>query len=173
MSRKSNLLNSSKYFKLIREVEKKEGIPEGVLFGLLDQESSFNPDIMSGKIKSKSGAIGIAQFMPETAKDFNLDPTNIKASIRASGKYLSRLNNSHGNWNDALTAYNWGTGNVSKFKSGKRKDIPNEAFEYASRVKERAKLFTYKDIDNKKVYESKEKSNEPIKQFTPPISTEI
>lgn len=101
------------YLKEIYATEVNWGLPHKLLARLLYQESRFNPDIISGKKKSSAGAIGIAQFMPATAKGFGLDPTDPIASIRTAGKYLAQLYKRFGNWTEALAAYNWGQGNVA------------------------------------------------------------
>ena len=81
------------------------------------QESLFNP-----KAVSPVGAIGIAQFLPGTAKDMGIDPWNPKESIMAQARYMDYQ---IGQWNPSLgnrtrqdlvalglAGYNWGLGNV-------------------------------------------------------------
>jgi cell wall-associated NlpC family hydrolase len=48
----------------------------------LDQESGWNPDAVS-----PAGAIGIAQFMPDTARGLGINPSDPIASILGMGKY--------------------------------------------------------------------------------------
>ena len=83
-------------------------------------ESLLNP-----KAVSHVGAKGIAQFMPGTAKQFNLDPFDPKASIFAQAKYMKYLKGQwrrHGRTEEemyrlAWACYNWGLGNVLKLQS--------------------------------------------------------
>ena len=75
------------------------------------QESKLNPQAVSS-----CGARGIAQFMPATARQYELtDPTDVPASIRANQTYMLRLEaQTHGDWDAALASYNCGYGNYSK-----------------------------------------------------------
>lgn len=100
------------YAEKIAQVENAQGLPPGLLGRLLHQESRFRPDIISGRVKSPVGAMGIAQFMPATAKDVGVDPLDAFASIDAAGRYLKKLYTLTGSWADALASYNWGVGNV-------------------------------------------------------------
>jgi soluble lytic murein transglycosylase-like protein len=107
-------------------------IPPEVLYKLLRNESRFRPDIIDGRTKSPTGALGIAQFMPATAVEelgsvqAALDP-NI--AIPGAARYLAKLRKSFdGDLTKAVAAYNWGIGNV------KRKGLanaPKETVNYA------------------------------------------
>lgn len=105
---------AEKYMAAIRSAEGKYGLPENLLARLLWQESRFREDIITGKTKSPVGALGIAQFMPATAREFKIDPLNPSQAIDAAGRYLAQLFKRFGNWREALAAYNWGQGNVSR-----------------------------------------------------------
>lgn len=102
------------YITAIKAAENKYNLPDNLLARLLHQESRYRADIITGKTKSRVGATGIAQFMPATAKQFNINPSNPFQSIDAAGLYLSKLYNRFGQWDKALAAYNWGQGNVSR-----------------------------------------------------------
>lgn len=102
------------YLEAISQAEARHGLPKNLLARQLQQESSYKPEIITGKQKSITGAVGIAQFMPATAKEFGIDPTNPWQSIDAAGKYMKQLYNRFGTWPLALAAYNWGMGNVAK-----------------------------------------------------------
>ena len=58
------------------------------------------------------------------------------AQREASRQYLLGLQQKNPDWSkeDVLRAYNWGPGNVHRYKSGSRKDIPKEAQEYPSKI---------------------------------------
>lgn len=129
------------YIAKAHAAEEKYGIPKGMFVGLLEQESAWRPEVISGKKKSKAGAIGIAQFMPATAKDEGVDPLNVDQAIDGGAAYLARMKDSAGSWTGALTAYNWGIGNYQKWLKGERKTQPKEAREYAGKVQRRAKAF--------------------------------
>ena len=129
------------YIALAREMEQQYGMPAGMFAGLLEQESGWRPDVISGKKKSKAGALGIAQFMPATAEEQGVDPLDPEAAIRAGAKYLAKMKDMAGSWTGGLTAYNWGIGNYRKFISGKKKRQPKESREYANKVQQRAATF--------------------------------
>lgn len=100
----------------IRNAEIANGIPAGMLARLLWQESRYRPDIISGATRSPVGALGIAQFMPATARDMGIDPLDPMQAIPAAARYLAQCFKWTGgnDWAKALAAYNWGAGNVNK-----------------------------------------------------------
>lgn len=102
------------YRAAIAGAETANGIPSGMLARLLYQESRYRPDIISGRTRSRAGAIGIAQFMPATAAEWGVDPFDPFSSIDGAGRYLAWLHRRVGSWAGALAAYNWGIGNVMK-----------------------------------------------------------
>lgn len=102
------------YADAIAAAETANGIPAHLLERQLYQESHWRPEIINGTLKSPSGAIGVAQFMPGTARDFGIDPTDPDQSIAAAGRYMAQLYTRFGTWEQALAAYNWGMGNVSR-----------------------------------------------------------
>lgn len=130
------------YINKAREAEKKYGIPENTLVGLLAQESGhFDPKVISGERKSYAGAIGIGQFMTKTAKDYGIDPLNVDQAIDASAKYLSRSYNNLGNWDDAILSYNAGEGRVREYRAGKPIKL-KEHQEYVDRVKNQIQTYS-------------------------------
>jgi soluble lytic murein transglycosylase-like protein len=71
-------------------------------------ESNFNPFAVSG-----AGALGIAQFMPGTARTYGLlDPFDAAASISAQAHLMRDLLRRFGSVSLALAAYNAGAGAV-------------------------------------------------------------
>lgn len=105
------------YEAAIRAAADSTGVPFPILVWMLWEESRYNPKIIDGTIKSPVGAMGIAQFMPGTAKDIlgseaaALDPSK---AIPGAARYLARLKKSTGSWKLALAAYNWGSGNLQR-----------------------------------------------------------
>lgn len=102
------------YADMIDRAEREHGIPPAMLERLLWQESRYRQDIITGRVRSPAGAMGIAQFMPATAAEFGIDPLKPEQAIPAAARYLRRLYNRFGNWTEALAAYNWGQGNVAR-----------------------------------------------------------
>ena len=103
-----------KYAALIAAAGSKYDLPVDLLARLLWQESRYREDIITGAVRSRVGAVGIAQFMPATAAEMGIDPLNVEQSIDAAAKYLRRLYNSLQVWDKAIAAYNWGIGNVQR-----------------------------------------------------------
>lgn len=119
------------YLAAIKAAETAYGLPKNLLARLLHQESRFREDIITGKTKSPAGAVGIAQFMPATAKQFGINPLDPWASIDAAGRYLKQLYSQFGRWDKALASYNWGQGNVSRKGLDK---APTETKNYFSQI---------------------------------------
>ena len=96
---------------------KEYGVEPELIRGLMKQESNFNPTAIS-----KSGAMGLMQIMPATARDLKLDnPWDISDNIRAGTKHLKWLLGVYGgDYSLALAAYNAGHGNVNKWLKDSR-----------------------------------------------------
>lgn len=108
---------SAPYRGAIQVAADSNGVPASILAWLLWKESRYNPKIINGAIRSPTGAMGIAQFMPGTAVEelgseaAALDPAR---AIPGAARYLAKLYRSTGTWQGALAAYNWGIGNVQR-----------------------------------------------------------
>lgn len=118
------------YDDLIHAAAIQYGIRPQILYNLLYAESRFRSDIITGKVRSSTGALGIAQFMPTTAIqelgsiNAALDPLR---AIPGAARYLAKLIRSAGSETAGIAAYNWGIGNVL-FKGLKR--APGETVRY-------------------------------------------
>lgn len=104
----------AKYAAAITSAEQQYNLPPDMLARLLWQESRYREDIITGATRSPAGALGIAQFMPATARDMGIDPLNTAQAIPAAARYLASLYRQTGTWTQALAAYNWGIGNVQR-----------------------------------------------------------
>jgi membrane-bound lytic murein transglycosylase D len=101
-------------FHIVEEVEKRGMPTEIALLPMI--ESAFNP-----KAYSRAHASGIWQFIPSTGKHFGLQQNwwydgrrDIMAATDAALDYLQKLYEMFGSWELALSAYNWGEGNVMR-----------------------------------------------------------
>lgn len=119
------------YAETIRAAEQKNGLPESLLARVLYQESRFRPDIITGKVRSKAGATGIAQFMPKTAAALGVDPLNPTSAINGAARELRSLFDRFGDWTHAIAAYNWGQGNLAKYGLDR---APAETKAYVSEI---------------------------------------
>lgn len=91
-------------------------LPPAFLARLLWQESSFRPHVVS-----RAGALGIAQFMPETALERGLDdPFDPARAIETSAALLGDLARRFGNLGLAAAAYNGGPARVTGWLAGRR-----------------------------------------------------
>jgi hypothetical protein len=122
---------------LATEAARKHGIDPVFYTAQIEQESGWNPNA-----RSKAGARGLAQFMPDTAKTFGLNPLDPVASLDAGAKYMAQLKQKFGDEDTARLAYNWGEGNVASYlKTGmgnKGRALPKEAEEYNKKIYARA-----------------------------------
>lgn len=102
------------YFPLIEEELIKAGLPIE-LRAMVIIESGFR-----STIESKSGAVGIWQFMPATGKQYGLEINSLIdercnpiLSTRAACRYLKNMYELYGDWTLAIASYNCGPGNVN------------------------------------------------------------
>lgn len=133
--------NREKWLPTIRRAEQQYSIPAGLLDRLLAQESRYRTDIITGKTKSRVGALGIAQFMPATARQelgseaAALDPAR---AIPGAARYLAKLYKMAGSWQLAVAGYNWGIGNAlaarAKSGAGWLATAPRETRDYVGAV---------------------------------------
>lgn len=115
---------------LFSDLEKKNGLPQGLLASVLNAESDGGKYVVSPK-----GALGPFQFMPGTAAQYGLDQGSVfklDASANAAARYLhDLLATFHGDLPEALAAYNWGQGNVMRKGMGA---LPQETQDYIRKV---------------------------------------
>jgi len=81
------------------------GIPANLLSNLLRAESNFNPRA-TGPMTKYGQAEGIAQFIPQTAARYHINPYDPDQGIRGAAEYLRDLYNEKGTWAGAVAAYN-------------------------------------------------------------------
>lgn len=119
--------------RLIETSAMANSIPPEIFTRLIWRESSFRPGVTSS-----AGAQGIAQFMPGTAVEWNLDdPFDPEKAIPASAAYLTALKQQFGNWGLALAAYNAGPKRLSDwFDRGRF--LPPETEDYVRFITHRS-----------------------------------
>ena len=117
---------SQMYFPIYEEYLDKYDLPLELKY-LSIIESALNPNA-----RSRSGAVGLWQFMYNTGKMLDLEINNYiddrkdpYKSTDAACKYLSYLYNTFGDWELAIAAYNGGPGTVRNaiIKAGGERDF--------------------------------------------------
>ncbi|HET7805916.1 MAG TPA: lytic transglycosylase domain-containing protein [Pseudolabrys sp.] len=109
---------------LVRAAQNND-LPVPFFIRLLYQESTFRPAAISS-----AGALGIAQFMPETAAHRRLDnPFDPAQAIPASARLLRDHYRRYGNLGLAAAAYNAGPRRVDDWRA-KKGPLPQETQDY-------------------------------------------
>ena len=156
----SRVLALSKYcFPIIEQELLAAGLPIELRY-LPIIESNLSPQAVS-----RSGAVGIWQFMPATGKNLGLEinslvdeRSDIILSTRAACRFLKHLYNTYEDWTLALAAYNCGPGNVNRaiIRAGSNCKtfwdiydwLPSETREYVPKFIAAAYAFTYHKLHN-------------------------
>lgn len=101
----------AEYRDLVTTAALSSGLQPALLAALLQAESGFNP-----RAVSPAGALGIAQFMPGTARGMDLrNPFDPEQAIPAAARLLSGHVRAFGSTALALAAYNAGPGAVQRY----------------------------------------------------------
>lgn len=99
------------HLRLAQAAATRHGIPVGIFLRLVAQESGWNPTARSVK-----GALGLAQLMPETARELRVDPLDPAQNLEGGARYLRAQYEAFGSWPLALAAYNAGPGAVERYR---------------------------------------------------------
>ena len=125
-------LSSHKYASLVAAEAKRQGRDPNVILQMLQKETGGlkNPETA----RSKAGAIGIAQFMPKTAKQYGINPEVPEEAAYGMVKHFGYLEDKYKDPKLAMAAYNWGEGNLNKWlkEGADPRKMPRETRQYAS-----------------------------------------
>jgi soluble lytic murein transglycosylase-like protein len=91
------------YLEMAKAAARKHDVPEDLFLRLVQQESGWNPTVVSPK-----GAVGLAQLMPGTADLLGVDEHDPQSNLEGGARYLSMMYARFGSWKLALAAYNAG-----------------------------------------------------------------
>lgn len=97
------------FVEMARAAARKHQVPEDLFLRLVQQESGWNPTA-----KSHKGALGLAQLMPQTARELGVDPLKPRQNLEGGARYLRQQFLTFRSWPLALAAYNAGPGAVRK-----------------------------------------------------------
>jgi hypothetical protein len=102
-------------FKLIQRAALRHKVPAAFVKSIVAAESNFDCNAVSPK-----GAIGLMQLMPETAEQYDADPTIPEQNLDAGTHYLrvlmDRYQNGRFSLQRVIAAYNAGPGMVDKYR---------------------------------------------------------
>lgn len=118
------------YAGMVAQDAKKYGVDPSISLRILNNETGNikNPETAV----SSAGAVGIAQFMPGTAKQYKIDPTDPKQASDAMNRHVKHLMRQYGDPQIVAIAYNWGEGNTNRWlKNGADpRRLPKETQNY-------------------------------------------
>jgi len=135
-----------RYQAIVRGHAKNYRLDPALLAAVIYQESKFRPHV-----RSSSGAIGLMQLLPDTAKGIAIhtggtkfrvsDLDNPEINVRYGAWYLRHLLDKYDDERTALAAYNAGQENVDTWRrEGKGIEFP-ETRHYVSRVEHLKTLY--------------------------------
>ena len=118
----------------VDKASKKYNVDKKLILSVINQESSFNPNAVSS-----SGAQGLMQLMPATARELGVNNSfDVTQNVEGGTKYLKGLLNMYGNSKEmALAAYNAGSGAVKNRGMSNANEVykmPTETQNYVKKI---------------------------------------
>ncbi len=109
------------------------GVDPCIALSIAKLESEFIPTK-----KGASGAVGLFQLMPDTARRLGVNPYIVNDNIKGGIMYYQMMYKKFGSMDLALAAYNAGPGNVARYKG-----VPpfRETQAFISKIKTNANAF--------------------------------
>ncbi|MGE3707898.1 MAG: lytic transglycosylase domain-containing protein, partial [Vicinamibacterales bacterium] len=98
---------------LIEFHAQRHGVSAALVRAVIQVESAFAP-----LARSRTGAAGLMQLMPATARALGVDPWNPEQNVDGGVRYLSSLLREFGTTELALVAYNGGPGFARRYVRG-------------------------------------------------------
>jgi soluble lytic murein transglycosylase len=135
-----------RYSSIVRGHARNYRLDPALLAAVIYQESKFRSDV-----RSKSGAIGLMQLLPDTAKGIAIhtggtrfrvdDLYDPELNVRYGAWYLRHLLDKYGDEKTALAAYNAGQENVDAWRRAGRGIAFAETRHYVNRVEHLKTLY--------------------------------
>jgi soluble lytic murein transglycosylase len=145
------------YSEYVRVHARENNLDPALLAAVIYQESKFD-----ARAESASGAIGLMQLTPATAKGIAIrtggsrfetsDLLDPEINIRYGAWYLANLFRKYGNERLVLAAYNAGQGNVDKWRAAGQPIEFSETRAYVARVEHLKNV--YRDAWHSSLYPS-------------------
>jgi hypothetical protein len=150
------------YEGLVMAKAKEFGVDPKLAAYILNKETGGlkNPETA----RSSAGAMGIAQFMPATAKQYGINPDIPEEAAMGMGKHLRYLMDKYDDPKVAAIAYNWGEGNTNKWlKAGADMNkLPKETKKYVAQLAEGGEVKHY-DGTGPSLVEAKKQREDALK----------
>ena len=134
------------YSEYVRVHAREHGLDPALVAAVIYQESKFDPSA-----RSASGAIGLMQLTPHTAKGIAIrtgghafrtsDLLNPEINIRYGAWYLDNLFKKYGSEKLVLAAYNAGQGNVDRWRAAHEGIQFSETRAYIDRVEDLTSIY--------------------------------
>lgn len=144
-----------RYSEYVRVHAREHNLDPALLAAVIYQESKFNSNA-----KSSSGAIGLMQLTPSTARGIAIrthgsafhtqDLYNPEINIRYGAWYLDNLFKKYGDEREVLAAYNAGQGNVDRWRANGEPIQFAETKAYVARVEDLKQI--YRDAWRSQLY---------------------
>jgi soluble lytic murein transglycosylase len=135
-----------RYEHIVRGHARNYGLDPALLAAVIYQESKFEADA-----RSRSGAIGLMQLLPDTAEGIathtggtafrTADLYNPEINVRYGAWYLRHLLRKYGDERTALAAYNAGQDNVDHWRAAGREIAFSETRAYVDRVEDLKRIY--------------------------------
>jgi hypothetical protein len=118
----------------IESAARANALPLGFFARVIWQESRFRSDAIGPVTHNGQRALGIAQFMPGTARERRLlDPFDPVQALPKAAEFLSELRNQFGNLGLAAAAYNAGPRRIQEWINGFG-SMPQETRNYVQAI---------------------------------------
>jgi len=131
-----------RYKHLFEAAEARHNLPPGILRAIAATESRGRRGIITGELPSTAGAVGMMQFMRDTADDYGLivdenvdERTDPAKAITAAAKKVSHdLEDTGGNIELTAAYYNAGPTATKRWLAGDQR-LPTETRRYMGKVR--------------------------------------
>jgi len=143
---------SAKYLPTIEKILKEHNIPEDFKYLAIAESGLLH-------VTSSAGAKGFWQFMPATAKEYNLEVSNdvderyhLEKSTEAACKYIKAAYAKFGSWTSVAASYNMGMGGLSRRKIDQR-----QSNYYDLLLNDETSRYVFRVLAFKEIFENPEK----------------
>ena len=119
-------ISSDQLVPLLNNSATKYGVPLSILTGVVGMETNFGKNVTT----SSAGAVGLMQFLPSTARQYNYPLTNTptvqqaQQQFDAAAHYLSDLYRQYGSWQAAIQHYSGGGYGLAQVQQKSGQTVP-------------------------------------------------